>query len=344
MNDKEFSYRILNLEVRSNAPLPAVRTTPAVLEPDLTLHFGDFPQALGEPARNADLFYSSTILLDSGEPAFRIWKLAERGTYRIDYFDGTKFWIETDTGNIWADWLEKSSFEDAASYFLGPVMGFVLRMRGVTCLHASAVAIDGRAAAFVGPTGSGKSTTAAGLSLRGHAVVSDDIVALSEMDGRFYAAPAYPYVMLWPEAVEALCGAGKILPAVSNNFEKRRLSIDADRFSGKSVALKAIFMLGERTGEPAAPWIEEIAPREALVSLVANTYANLLLDDAMRAREFEILGRLVNAVPVWRIRAHQDPARIGEFCGLIERELTGRESAAEASMDDMGRSRAAGRS
>jgi hypothetical protein len=38
----------------------------------------------------------------------------------------------------------------------------------------------------------------------------------------------------------------------------------------------------------------------------------------MRAREFEMLGRLVAAVPVWRVRPHQDPAKIEDLCNVIE--------------------------
>jgi len=55
--------------------------------------------------------------------------------------------------------------------------------------------------------------------------------------------------------------------------------------------------------------------------LVGNTYGNLLLDDEMRAREFAVLGRLVNAVPGKRLRAHQDVARIGALCELVESEI-----------------------
>ena len=40
-------------------------------------------------------------------------------------------------------------------------MGFVMLLRGIVCLHASAIAIDDEAIALLGPAGSGKSTTAA---------------------------------------------------------------------------------------------------------------------------------------------------------------------------------------
>jgi hypothetical protein len=42
------------------------------------------------------------------------------------------------------------------------------------------------------------------------------------------------------------------------------------------------------------------------VHLLANTYANDLLDSTMRARELAVLGRLVGRVPVRLLRAPHD--------------------------------------
>lgn len=60
----------------------------------------------------------------------------------------------------------------------GTVMAFVLTLRGHTVLHASAVAVDGRALAFVGPSGIGKTTVAALLCLDGASLVTDDVLVV----------------------------------------------------------------------------------------------------------------------------------------------------------------------
>ena len=88
----------------------------------------------------------------------------------------------------------------------GPFWGLLLRFRGVTCLHASAVAIGGSVIAFVGAEGAGKSTTAAAFARAGYAAVSDDVVALVERKGDFFVSPSYPHLCLWPESVEMLYG------------------------------------------------------------------------------------------------------------------------------------------
>ena len=58
-------------------------------------------------------------------------------------------------------------------------------------VHASCVAIDGRAVLIAGPSGSGKSDLSLRLIDRGAALVSDDYTELSFRDGRLLArAPA----------------------------------------------------------------------------------------------------------------------------------------------------------
>jgi len=80
----------------------------------------------------------------------------EQGAFvRLAYEDGTQFWLDRKRENIWATWPDILPLENAISYLLGPVLGLVLRLRGVICLHASAVAIEDRSVAFVGSAGAG---------------------------------------------------------------------------------------------------------------------------------------------------------------------------------------------
>jgi len=194
-------------------------------------------------------------------------------------------------------------------------------LRGVTCLHASAVAFADHAIAFVGSEGAGKSTTAALMAQKGCAVISDDVVALVERDGSFYVYPAYPYLCLWPDSVAMVYGPDRQLPRFSASWEKRLLSLAGNnlRFEAKDLPLGAIFVLGERNSAPDAPFLEQLTPREGLLALVANSYATNLLDKEMRACEFEFLGRMLGRVPIRRLVPREDPARSDELCDVIFR-------------------------
>ena len=63
----------------------------------------------------------------------------------------------------------KGSEEDKIRlYILGTCMGVLLMQRKVLTLHGSAIAIDGKAYAFIGESGAGKSTLASAFIREGY--------------------------------------------------------------------------------------------------------------------------------------------------------------------------------
>jgi hypothetical protein len=168
---------------------------------------------------------------------------------------------------------------------------------------------------------SGKSTTAAALSLRGIPVLSEDITALSEQDGITQAEPGYPRICLWPEAVQDLLGTRDALPRLTPTWEKCFLELNGEntKFESLRRPLGSVYILAPR--ENSAPRVEEISTQQALLELIQNTYMNWLLDRRQRAAEFETLSKLVLQVPVRRIVPHLDPARITALCELIEEDV-----------------------
>jgi hypothetical protein len=315
------NYTVFGLSLRSNFSIPSLKeAAESSAVNDIEVRFEDEPHLDLEITRaTRTLIFASSVTNDSGEPAFRIWRISDPPLIHLKYQDGMNFWIDREGKNIWAKWPNNLTLADATSYLLGPVLGLLLRLRGITCLHASAVALENYAVVFAGGDGAGKSTTAAAFATCGCAVLSDDVVALVERDDAFYVMPAYPYLSLWPDSVEMLYGPEKILPSFSHNFDKRRLALEANniRFEQQPLPLRAVFILGERTSDAAAPYVEPLTRQEALISLVANSYAAHLVDDDMRASEFAFLGRVVSSVAVGRLRPHTDPARLQRLCDVV---------------------------
>jgi hypothetical protein len=326
-----FTYAVFGLLLRCNLSIPELTTVSlgqndfpfeSLNERTVAIHLGTSPYGNGAiPPSREELSYDSPYKDAAGNPALRIWKAAGSRYLRLAYFDGTQFWLDREGTEVWATWPSKLAMEDTATYLLGPILGILLRLRGVTCLHASAVAFGEKAVAFVGSEGAGKSTTAAALARRGLAILSDDVVALAERNGLFFIHPAYPYLCLWPESVESLYGSRDALPQFSANYEKRCLSLGKQelRFAERALPLAAIYILGERRGDP-APLIEELSPQRAFLALVANTFATNTLDSGMRAREFETLARLAPSVPVRALHAHHDAGRLPDLCDLLNKE------------------------
>lgn len=313
------NYSVFGLLLHSNLPLPGVvRAALVTNSPDVELHLGVSPYAHGKFSPDGEeLRYVSPYCNETGDPEMRVWGVAKSELLRIAYFDGTQFWVDRKRENLWATWPAASSLEHALTYLLGPVLGILLRLRGVTCLHASAVAFGDYSVALVGSAGAGKSTTAAAFARQGNGILSDDIVALEEKGADFYVLPAYPHLCLWPDSVNALYGSPEALPRFVPDWEKRRLALGGEgRFESRALPLRAVYILGERRPE-AAPYVENIAPKDALISLVTETYANKLLDRELRAREFELLGRVATRIPIRRVHAHEDAARLEQLCSLI---------------------------
>src|SRR4029077_10951164 len=117
-------------------------------------------------------------------PALQVAVLEGGKDFGFFYSDGARFAVDRTGCEVYADWAENYTLEDACTYLLGPVIAFVLRLRGVICLHASAVIVDGRAIALFGLAGAGKSTTVAACALRGFSVLSDDVAVLADLGNR----------------------------------------------------------------------------------------------------------------------------------------------------------------
>ena len=240
----------------------------------------------------------------------RIWELVgqhgslqkvrstDGSLFDLEYADGTRFWVSASGSDVWASWPGTSTPEDAATYLLGPVLGFVLRLRGVTCLHASAVEVDGRAVAFLGPADAGKSTTASAFAARGHPVLSDDVSAITEDGQGFLVESGYPCLRLRPQTVAMLYGSEDALPLMTSTWDRRYIDLTRGgyRFHEGPLPLAAVYLLGVRQPGARPPLLRRISARDRLMALVGNGYVSYLLDRTMRAREFDLLAKLAVSV------------------------------------------------
>ena len=315
-----FHYSAFGLFLHSNLEIPGVPSLPHPNRPpDVEFHLGASPYKEEHAALMAkELTYVSPQILETGEPALRMWRISADNFLHIRYYDGTEFWLDEKRKTVWATWVDGSSLENAASYLFGPILGVLLRLRGITCLHASAVAIRDYSVALVGAEGAGKSTTAAAFAREGHAVISDDIVALVEQAGIFQVMPAYPHLSLWPESVDILFGSPNALPQFTQDWDKRRLSLGSNgtSFERRTLPLGAVYLLGSRT-PGATAGVEGTRLQTAHLSLLVNTYGSNILSNELRAAEFAVIGRLVAKIPIRQLVRSDDPAQLSELCRLI---------------------------
>src|SRR6185295_19915932 len=207
---------------------------------------GSLPTWLHEVSdTHIETSYIADYKSECGEPALRVFRVLDGKYYRLYYADQTEFLVDRAGTEVWAEWSVPLTLEDTATYLLGPVMGFVMLLRGIVCLHASAIAVGDKAIALLGPAGSGKSTTAAAFSDRGYNVLAEDVVTLDDRGRHFLVRPGYPCIRLWPASVKALYGSESHLPRLTPNWDKCYLDLKG-QFHTDPLPLAAIYQLGER--------------------------------------------------------------------------------------------------
>jgi len=295
-------------------------------EPDVRIHLGEFPAGIDPASQVGPVLWSEGGDPDQETDAVAVRSVENGASLLLAYGDGTRFLVPRNGTEIWASAPRGVSLETTATYLLGPVFGLVLRLRGITCIHASVVAVEAAqglgAIAFIGPAGAGKSTIAAAFALRGHRVVSDDIAVLVPEAGHWTVESATPSIRLWDDSVALLFGNSTALPLMAPGWEKRQLDLTSLRgafaVEGR-LPFVAAYVLDTDGRSGARAEAQRLTPRDALMTLVPNTYANVLLDRTMRAAEFQTLSSIVSTVPVWRIHAPTNATELAEFCESLSR-------------------------
>jgi hypothetical protein len=314
-------YTSYGLSVVADTKIPGLAPSDDLGGYDVFIHFEQMPSPLG--ALDRSRWYESPNANRHGRPNLKISRLSG-GAFHFEYDDQIEFLIEPDGSEVWCNWSGAATLADAAVYLRGPILGFVLRLRGVVCLHASAVAIAQEAIAILAPAGGGKSTTAASFVKLGFSMLSDDVVALEPRGDELLVLPGYPRVNLWPDAAEALYGSRgnfpRMTPALGINawWDKRFVDLEpGTQFCQTALPLAAVYVLGDRTGETGPPSIEALSPQDAFVWLTDGTSVNYALDESMRATEFRLLGQLIRTIPVRHVTPHDSHDRLPEMCNAI---------------------------
>lgn len=301
----------LDLPVEMPGTLPAPPGAPA----DVTVRFAAAPAAAPAP----EVYRTPTLA--GGTPPLVVARAAD-GSMRLDFAEGARFTVSADGRTVWAVWDPPLQADDAFTFLAGPVLGVVLRRLGALALHASAVVLAGGAWIFLGPGGAGKSTLAAAFARAGDAVLAEDLVALREAEGRWWASPGHHQVRLWEEGGALVAGAGAALPVVTAAWPKRAFDVVAQglRFATDAVPVRGLLLLEERDPAAEQPILGTALPAgEAILALVAHSYASRLLETVALGWELLGFGAIVTAAPVRRLRVGSGTAGLDATVAAIRR-------------------------
>lgn len=290
-----FSYTAYNLNISSALPLPELPASRG--NADVVVRFGRVAHAAPDGTREG-LIHAS-----AGE-AYLFF--GEVGKFLI--LGGREIVVDPLPG-VDERWIRTG--------VLGPSLGALLYQRGWLTLHASCVAVDGGAVAFIAERGWGKSTTAAAMCARGHPLVADDMTAVHlDGGGPPLVYPGYPQLKLWPEAAASLGTDPEDLPRL-DPVSERRAQRDIREFSADPLPLRRVYVLG--SGD--ALGIEHLQPQEALLELIRHTYGRELFQAVGTRSHFLKCAGVVGSVAVRLIERPYSLALLDDIARLVEEDL-----------------------
>ena len=196
---------------------------------------------------------------------------------------------------------------------LGPAMGLLLQQRGLVPLHASALAIDGVAIGIAGDSGMGKSTTAQALHARNHALVTDDIAALSCDGGQVTIRPGHAALRLWPDSLLRVDVNPAAHERLHADTQKRRL--DLNNVATEPLHLASVVVLCDGDEER----LERLPATRAAFELLRHFYYPELTSAVFGPSVLlQQCGEIAERLAVYRLHRRKTAEAIDGMVALIE--------------------------
>jgi hypothetical protein len=315
-----YHYRLGNADIASALVLPGLPDAEISADPVITIRRAP-PEAGCEwvPHAEGAEFTPDWSTIDHLRSADGAW-------YRIRYdYSGhwADFSIRADGREVTVAAGEGEDDAEVANLIEGPILGRALRLAGAPCLHATALAVDGRAVALMGASGVGKSSLAWALVQQGCRLVTDDMVGLAAAPEGLMVQPGRARLRMWPDTARRLGvegGDSRVLFPTTSEMDKIGVR-DPNRFAGGPVRLHAIFKVLPRDPLLATPHIAEMPPGQRLAELAANLHGMIVPGRAARQRELALLAKVVAQVPVRTLTLPDNLDRLTEMAAALRLRL-----------------------
>jgi hypothetical protein len=225
-------------------------------------------------------------------------------------FDDTGI-FDIHTGGRRIVWHPGPSVTDAAfrADLLGRVMALAAHVDGHLALHASAVSIDGRAVAFLGPKHAGKSTLALALVRLGARLLTDDTLIVRLDGGTAWAVPGVQRMRLWSDAARALRAPVSDVRGAKPTVDR----LEPNEIETESVPLEVCYVL-EASPELQAGIVrrERIPAVHAALAQVRFSKLGALAGGTVGADLLDRVSNLTRTVPVLRAAIGRDLASLND--------------------------------
>ena len=258
----------------------------------IELTLGDAASAdAGWPAGSAERTFQLSAL--DGEPVFTIDHEPAVG-YRV-WIDGLGQCLIAPAG----DRILCSPPRGRARWqlLIGQGLPIAAALQGLEVLHASAVRMGATAAAFIAPSGTGKTSLALHLLAHGAAFLADDVVALEATADTLLVHPGIGLAHTPGTERASLDRAGVDIRWPSHPGQKRHVQVSLAR---RPVPLGVAYFL-ERTAEVEETEILPIDPPDPCLLLAATFVSHVPVAHRL-ITQLDVCSRIARTVPLFRVR------------------------------------------
>jgi hypothetical protein len=296
---REFRYRAFGLHIGSDLELPELLETDA--PPEVSISAGLVPETLeGASARGV--------------------RYQVRGDDYLLSVDGIARFLVSGGRRIVYERAAPADDDAVRVFLVGRPLGALLHQRGVVPLHAGAIRVGESCVAFVGPSGTGKSTLVAAFRKRGYKLLGDEVCALGQGPGGVpHVTPGLPSIKLWRDALGRLGEDPGALRRVRPRMQKFWLGC-REQFEESALPLERLYVL--RTTNRSTGQITQLQGTDKLQAFLGDTYARPLVGPlGALPRHFQICAAAAQHARVSRVVRPSAGFSAERVADLIEQDF-----------------------
>jgi len=204
-------------------------------------------------------------------------------------------------------------------FLFGSAFGALLFQRGVLPLHGCSIVTTRGAVLCVGHSGYGKSTLAGVFHQRGYPVLSDDVSAVTSVDGIPHILPSYPRILLWEDSIAHIGMNNDGLQPAHARENKYQVPVSST-FTSEPTPLHAIYVINP--GIDPAITITPLDGFTKIHSLTEHTYRGQFLEAMqLTTQHFTQINTVARHARICRVDRPIDTSRIEEVADRIEEDF-----------------------
>lgn len=292
-------FRMFDFCLESNTDLYGLAVTgPGKADLVITVHEG-------EPVCEAGFEWFHEWLASDGE---LVIIGARRGSEYLLRFPGLADFTFQASGHV-IDVFPQSGCEPhtLTHLLLDQVIPRFISQQGRLILHASCVELaPGKAVAFLGNTGMGKSTLASSFWQAGFPLITDDCLLLEKFGQSYFCLAGYSSLRLWPDAVEGLFPTGQSFQSVAQYSDKKQVPLEpqlAQEMPQASQLLGLFILKGwQDTNDSAAAKVTPAKGADSAIDVIDSMFTLDVDCPATIRRNFELAGQVLSGnLPIFRL-------------------------------------------